>query len=189
MSATHRRPSRFARLLVLAAAACVAPTAAHTAPAPPAAEDRDRDLGSIDGILDRLYGAISGPAGPRDWDAFRTLFAPGARLIPTVRRPGEPAAARVLTPDEFVEASAPRLKEEGFFEREVARRVDRFGAMAHVFSTYESRHAKDDAKPFSRGINSIQLLDDGRRWWVVTIFWDAERAGTTIPPEYLPRQE
>jgi hypothetical protein len=182
MPATRHRHVHLARLLIVA-------TVASAAIAPASAEDRDKELGSIDGILDRLYGAISGPAGPRDWDALRTLFAPGARLIPTARRQGQAPAARVLTVDEFIEASAPRLKEEGFFEREIARRTDRFGAVAHVFSTYESRHAKGDEKPFSRGINSIQLLDDGHRWWVVTIFWDAERPGSAIPSEYLPRQE
>ncbi|WP_165226715.1 hypothetical protein [Aquisphaera insulae] len=189
MPATRQRPVKLARLLILAAAACLARPAGNLASEPPPAQDRDKELGSIDGIADRLYGVISGPAGPRDWDAFRKLFVPGARLIPTVRRNGEAPSARVLTVDEFADRAGANSLKEGFFEREIARRVDRFGAIAHVFSTYESRHAKEDAKPFSRGINSIQLLDDGHRWWVVTIFWDAERPGTPLPSEYLPRQE
>jgi hypothetical protein len=53
-----------------------------------------------------------------------------------------------------------------------------------VFSTYESRHALADAKPFERGINSFQLLYDGQRWWVVTIYWQGERPGLPIPPQY-----
>jgi hypothetical protein len=41
--------------------------------------------------------------------------------------------------------------------------------MTQVFSSYESRHAPGE-KPFERGINSVQLLNDGKRWWVVSIF-------------------
>jgi hypothetical protein len=75
---------------------------------------------------------------------------------------------------------------QGFFEREAHRTTESFGDIVEVFSTYESRHAKDDAKPFVRGINSIQLLKDGDRYWVVNILWDAERPGTEIPAKYLP---
>jgi hypothetical protein len=97
-------------------------------------------------------------------------------------------SSRVLSVDEFLQAIEPRVKEEGFFEREIARRVERFGAIAHVFSTYESRRAETDPQPFARGINSIQLFFDGQRWWVVTIFWDSERPNQPIPAEYLPKR-
>ena len=67
----------------------------------------------------------------------------------------------------------------------MARRADGFGHIMHVFSTYESRHREDDPEPFARGINSIQLMNDGRRWWVVSIFWEAESPQAPIPREYL----
>ena len=69
------------------------------------------------------------------------------------------------------------LKRDGFWEREIARRVDRYGNVAHVFSTYESRVNSPDTAPFSRGIKRIQLVTNGERWWVVTIVWDFERQG------------
>ena len=155
--------------------------------APPAA--RAEDVRSIDAILAGLYGTISGPAGPRDWDRLRGLCLPGARLIPCRQGAEGTAAARVLTLEEFIKASEPALRQRGFFEREIHRRVERFGAVAHVFSTYESRHAAGDAEPFARGINSIQLFHDGARWWVVTIFWDSERPDQPIPADYLPPRE
>ncbi len=147
---------------------------------------RPADVGSLEAIIDSLYDSISGPAGPRDWNRVRGLFLPGARLIPAVHREDGTTAARVLTVDEFIKASEPRLKQEGFFECEIHRRIERFGAVAHVFSTYESRHAPTDARPFARGINSIQLFFDGHRWWVVTIFWDREHPDQPIPPSHLP---
>lgn len=168
--------------------ACLAGSVTAQQPTPtdaPAANHAD--VASVDAIIKVLYDVISGPAGQkRDWDRFRSLFAPGARLIPTRQRPNEPAAAVVLDPEGYIQRSAPLLEERGFFEREVFRKTESFGRITHIFSTYSSFHTAADTAPFSRGINSIQLLNDGTRWWIVTIYWDAERPGLTLPPEYLP---
>jgi hypothetical protein len=153
------------------------------------------DVKSMDAIVGAIYDVISGPAGQRDWDRMRSLFLPGARLIRCFRpaqaqeKEKRPATirARVMTVDEFIKLADPTVKAEGFFEREISRRVERFGAIAHIFSTYESRRALGDPQPFARGINSIQLFFDGQRWWAVTIFWDSERPGQAIPSEYLPK--
>jgi hypothetical protein len=172
-----------------------ASAAAPQATAPAAAP---ADVATSDSILAALYDVISGPAGKkRDWDRFRSLFAPGARLIPTFARrpPGtapdapltgkEEYGARAITPEEYIERSGPFLEGQGFFEREVARRTEQYGHILHAFSTYEARHKAEDAKPFMRGINSIQLMNDGRRWWVVTVFWEAESAQTPLPEKFL----
>ena len=94
-------------------------------------------------------------------------------------------ASRVRTPEEYITRSAPLLEQNGFFEREISRRTEKFGNIAHLFSTYESRHKAEDEKPFARGINSIQLMNDGKRWWVVTILWQGEDEKTPLPAEYL----
>jgi hypothetical protein len=160
--------------------------AAPTPAAVPAA--RPADVASLDAILAALYDVISGPAGQqRDWDRFRSLFVPGARLIPTGGPAGQPPRATVWSPDEYVQRAAPGLERDGFFEREIGRTVDTFGRITQVFSAYDSKRLPTDEKPFQRGINSIQLLNDGTRWWVVTIYWDAERPDNPIPPRYLTR--
>ena len=161
-------------------------------------EARTGDVGSPEQIVAALYDTISGPAGQRDWDRLRSLFIPGGRLMPTGPRlpPGaspdappteaEEFATQVLDVEGYVERADKFFREHGFFEREVASRADGFGHIMHVFSTYESRHREDDPEPFARGINSIQLMNDGRRWWVVSIFWEAEGPQAPIPREYLP---
>jgi hypothetical protein len=147
------------------------------------------DVATMDSIIAALYDVISGPPGKRDWDRFRSLFIPGARLIPTgIRQTGE-ASSRVLTPEDYIQRSAPFLEKEGFFEHEVSRRTEKFANIAHLFSTYESRHTKDEAKPFARGINSIQLMNDGKRWWIVTVFWQGEDAKNHLPAEYLKTRD
>ena len=144
------------------------------------------DVASVDSIIAAVYDVISGPAGKkRDWDRMRSLFLPGARLIPTGARPGGAYGSRVLTVDEYIERSSGFFDKEGFYEKEVARTTEQFGQIVHAFSTYESKHAPDEAKPFQRGINSIQLMNDGKRWWIVTIFWQGEDEKTPLPEKYL----
>ena len=151
------------------------------------------DVDSVDHLIASLYDVISGPAGkPRDWDRFRSLFLPDGRL--GVIRPDTPASAEqpvrksdavLLTPDMYVERDDPYFKTHGFFERSIANRVDEFGNLVHVWSTYESRHAAEDATPFTRGINSIQIVHAQGRFWIASIMWDDERSGLTLPEKYL----
>jgi len=159
------------------------PLKAETTPAPAASP---ADVGSLDAIIAAVYDVISGPAGKkRDWDRMRSLFIPGARLIPTGTRQAGGYGSRVFTVDEYIGRASGFFEKEGFYEREAARRTEQFGRIAHVFSTYESRHGADDAKPFQRGINSIQLMNDGTRWWIVTIFWQGEDEKNPLPEKYL----
>ena len=153
---------------------------------PPAANPAD--VGSPDAILAALYDVISGPAGqPRDWNRFRSLFLPGARLVPTGRRPDGSTGARVLSPEDYVARTTPVFEKDGFYEKEIARRSERFGNILHAFSTYEARRKADDAQPFLRGINSIQLYFDGARWWILTVLWQPETPDSPLPKDYLPR--
>jgi hypothetical protein len=134
-------------------------------------------------VVRAVYEVISGPAGARDWARFRLLFAEGARLIPS-RVTAEGPSATVLTPDDFAKRLGANSEKAAFYESETAQRVETFGNIAHVFSTYESRRGPEE-KPFARGINSFQLVKIGSAWKVMTILWDAEREGNPIPEKYL----
>ena len=144
------------------------------------------DVQSVDAIVASLYDVISGPAGQaRNWNRFRSLFVPDARLIPTRHdKTGNGADVVLYTVEQYQERATP-LMAQGFFEHGIHNTTESFGNIVHVFSSYESRHTKD-GEPFQRGINSIQLLKDGNRYWVVTIFWDGETPTTPIPAKYLP---
>ncbi|HZM87706.1 MAG TPA: hypothetical protein VFF31_14390 [Blastocatellia bacterium] len=146
------------------------------------------DVASVDSIVAALYDVISGPAGKkRDWDRMRSLFIPGARLIPTGKRQSGEISSRVLTVEDYINGSSKALEEGGFFEKEIARRTELYGNIAHVFSTYDSRRKAEDPKPFARGINSIQLMNDGKRWWIVTVFWQGEGPDNPLPEKYLKK--
>ena len=146
------------------------------------------DVNTVDGIITALYDSISGPAGfERDAERFRALFLEdGARLIRTVIDEDGRATAVVMGVDEYLKAANEYFRTNGFYEREIARRVERFGHVTHALSTYDSKRDASDAEPFARGVNSIQLFHDGSRYYVVTIFWDFERPDNPVPAEYLP---
>lgn len=173
-------------LLVLGLALASSPLAAQAAAPPAAPAPRPDDVKSMDAIIAALYNVISGPAGQqRDWDRMRSLFVPGARLIPAVYRPDSVPRLRQLSVEDYITLAGPSLEKNGFFETEIARQVDQYGGVVQAFSTYESRHKADDPKPFVRGINSIQLFNDGQRWWVVTVLWEGERPDNPIPEKFL----
>jgi hypothetical protein len=143
------------------------------------------DVASIDGIVTALYNVISGPAGEqRNWDRFRSLFIPEAKLIQTGFPQGSPTArAQLMTPDDFITGASQVFEQRGFFESEAGHIIERFETIAHVFSTYESRW-EPEGEVFQRGINSIQLMWDGQRWWIVNVIWHGVPANTELPERY-----
>jgi hypothetical protein len=149
------------------------------------------DWSSVDAIVTALYASVShGPEYEPNWKRLRTLFLPDARIVPPMASGA--AALAVLDPAAFearvrryIEGRRERRERLGFTEREIARRENRFGNVCQVFSTYETRWAPHEAPPFARGVHAILLVDDGRRWWIAALAWDAERPENPIPPELL----
>jgi hypothetical protein len=144
------------------------------------------DVSSADALIKAVYDVISGPAGEkRNWDRMRTLFVPDARMIPTGRKANGEGARRSMSAEDYITNSGPFLEKNGFFETEIGRKTEQYGNIVHVFSTYESRKLKGDEKPFMRGINSFQLWNDGKRWWVINIMWESETKENPIPEKYI----
>ena len=178
----------FGLTLLMLAAGSLSPSNLVLAqqPSPATASANPADVNSIDAILDAAYDVISGPAGKqRDWDRFRSLFIPEARFIIASPTKEGGVGARVLDIPSFTAMFTGHVATNGFFERDIARRTESYGNIAHVFSTYESRHNAGDAKPFARGINSFQLMNDSKRWWIVDIYWQHEGPSNPIPKKYL----
>lgn len=145
------------------------------------------DVESLDAIIDALYDVISGPAGEkRDWDRMRSLFIPEGRLIPSGYNQQGVGGYRMWSVDEYVSTAGAQLEASGFFEVEISRVTETYGSVTHIFSTYESRRKADDKDPFTRGINSIQVMNDGSRYWIVNVFWMGENPRYPIPEKYLP---
>jgi hypothetical protein len=144
------------------------------------------DVKSVDSLLAALYDVISGAAGERDWSRFRSLFLPNARLTSAEKTPDGVIHVRPSSVEDYVRLGGDYFLKNGFFEKPIVSRVETFGNVAQVFSSYESRHALGEA-PFARGINSLQMLYDGKRWWVVNILWDEERPDNPLPKDFATK--
>ena len=152
-------------------------------------KDYSNKVNSIDSTIKTLYSVISGEKGEaRNWELFKYLFHKDAKLIPSGTNRLGKTGARFMTPQGYIDTSGKWLVENGFFEKEIGRKTEQFGNIAHVFSTYESFRSEKETKPFMRGINSIQLLYDGTRWWILNVYWQQENEKQPIPKKYLNKQ-
>lgn len=138
------------------------------------------DVKSIEAIVNAAYASISGSAGPRNWDRFRSLFLPQARFTQVGKNPDGSTFIISWNEEEFIRDAGAIFSKEPFYENAVVNLPQSYGGMTQVFSSYESKRTPD-GKPFERGINSFQVLNDGKRWWIVSIFWDSERPDNPLP--------
>lgn len=144
-------------------------------------------VSTLDATIKSLYDVISGEKNePRNWKQFKFLFKPDAKLIAAGKDKNGNYRTHFMTPEDYIKSSGKWLVNNGFIETEIHRNLDTFGNIAHAFSTYHAFHSATDEEPFMRGINSIQLTNDGSRWWIVNIFWTQESRRNPIPDKYLP---
>ncbi len=167
-------------------AVLLAPSSVHAQEAAP------EDVASPEAIVAATYESIQRAPGENyDWPRFRSLFIPEARLIPNKEQTG--GQFRVLSPQDFIDwaDSATTIggpNDRGFSESEIHSKVERYGDIAHVFSTYQ-KHFWNDERVLGRGINTFQLVYHADRWWVVGIVWDEPTGAGPIPDQYLPQGE
>ncbi len=152
------------------------------------------DGSSVDTIVAALYAAVShGPDSEPNWKRLRALFLPGAIVVPP-KRPGAETVSALDAAgfEDRIRRSIAGRRERGerlgFTEREIARRENRFGAVCQVFSTYETLWSPHERPPFSRGVHSIQLVSDGRRWWIAVPRLGRRAAGPARSPRSFSRR-
>jgi hypothetical protein len=151
----------------------------------PVVEPKAEDVGSIDGIVKTFYEVISGGVGvPRQWSRDKTLYIPDIRFVAMSERGGK-IDATVGSHQEYVDGANDFFVREGFAEKEIKRVTKKFGNIAHVFSTYEYS-TSGKTKMSGRGVNSLELFFDGKRWWISSVTWEEERPNNPLPKEFLP---
>jgi hypothetical protein len=142
------------------------------------------DVASIDAVIKSTYDVISGPAGPRNWDRFHSLFLPSAKMGAAVTRPDGTAVFRSFTPAEYQRNNGPHFTQSGFFEEELGRQMTQFGNLAHVQSAYQYRLTQG-GKVEKRGVNFMTLVKSENRWWIAEIVWQEEGANNPIPANLM----
>jgi hypothetical protein len=142
------------------------------------------DVQTLDGIMKAYYEVVSGAEGEaRYWDRDKSLHVPGAQVVITGTA-GDSLAIRKVSIGEW-HAQSGEVQGASFFEYEVAREVRQHGSTVHVWSTYESK-SDPDGEVTSQGINSIEMIWDGSRYWITS--WTFDGRGTPVPLEYQPQQ-
>lgn len=183
------------RPLLVVLALVAAPALVHAQSRGPAEIAGDIAVAVVDSVADTatpealvaaLYDTISGPVGQaRDWARFRRLFASDGRLVALGRRPDGTIAKRSFTPDDYVTRNGSFLVTNGFTERETHRVMHRYGHVVHVFSAYEGTFTQNGTPGVVRGVNSIQLVETGGRWRILTVLWNDEAtAGEPVPASF-----
>src|SRR5262249_5180389 len=154
----------------------------------PKQEPRPEDVTTIEGIVKASYETISGGVGvPRQWGRDRTLFASSVRYISIGK--DKAGALKVSTSDyqEYLDESDDFVVKQGFTEVELGHKIERFGNVATVLSSYEGK-LQSTGKVVTRGVNIFSLYFDGKRWWIQTMLWDEETPQNPIPAELLPKK-
>lgn len=142
---------------------------------------------SIDSIVSSIYEVVSGKKGEeRDWKLHKTIFHPEARIISTYRNNEGEYEISFLSVDEYMKKYRSYFKGITLFEKDSNREIEINNNMAHVFSTFESYKNQNDSIPFKIGTASIQLYNDGERWYVLNMYYKNESKEDKVPSKYLP---
>ena len=119
------------------------------------------DEEAIGAVIDEMYAMISGPAGPREWSRQDNCFLPEARQVRTwVDEQGRPQKLS-MTLEEYEANTTPFFNSNPFHEVETSRRIDLFGNMAHVWSSYEARKSPSSGAASIRSSCSAIPTRDG----------------------------
>ena len=144
---------------------------------------RLEDVSSVDAIIKASYEALSGAPDKLDLQRFKSLFAPDTRLATAKDDENGKPTYSLRSVDEFLAAVA--LRKLAMVEREIARRTETYENMVQVWSTYDLITDDNGVQRHQRGINSILLVYDGQRWWIVGAIWRNEVPGKPVPEKYL----
>jgi hypothetical protein len=143
-----------------------------------------------DSLIDQMYEVLSGPPGDHDWELFRSLFHEKSIMGAAATEAQGHQTYRSSTPEEYIERNDAFFRKRGFYVEETHRITEQFGDVMHLFSTYQYRLDADGLEQpqglgqSGRGINSIQLIHDANRWWIISIQYTNERPDLPIPEPY-----
>jgi hypothetical protein len=145
------------------------------------------NVSTLDGIMKAYYDVVTVKKGEKvSYERDSLLHIANAHVgSGYIDKQGKQKFS-YMTLKEYHRRSDDMLSRDGFDEKEISRKVEHFGSIYHVFSTYESRNVAG-GPVIERGINSIELFNDGTRFWILAWFFDGERKDNPIPGEYLKK--
>jgi len=141
----------------------------------------ENDVKTIDALIKASYEVVSGEKGvKRQWERDNYLHHPKAVYSYFDTHKGEQVT---MTLQEFHKETDDMVFSTAFYENEINREVRIFGNIAQVWSTYETRLEKD-GKVERRGINSLQLIFENSRWYIISWIFSGENENNIIPKTF-----
>ncbi len=134
----------------------------------------------IDRVITTLYDVISGPPGERNWKLFLSLFHDDANMGSITFDQEGASSFRSFTPKEYIDRNGKYFVENGFYEEEVKRKVNLYGHIAQVWTSYQILTGEDGPVRL-KGINAIQLVFENNMWKITNIIWQAENENFPLP--------
>jgi len=145
------------------------------------------EVSTLDGIMKAYYDVVTVKKGGKvsyERDSLLHITNAGVGML-QIDKEGK-TVLQYITLKEYHRLSDAYLEKNGFDEKEINRKLEKFGNIYHVWSTYESRNTAD-GPVIERGINSVELFFDGKRFWITSWIFDSERRDNPIPKEYLEK--
>ncbi len=141
----------------------------------------ENDAKTIDALMKASYEVVSGEKGTkRQWERDNYLHHPKAVYSFFDKEKQEQLT---MTLQEFHKETDQMVMGTSFYENEVNREVRIFGNIAQVWSTYETRLEKN-GKVERRGINSVQLIFENDRWYIISWIFCGETNNNLIPKTF-----
>lgn len=142
-------------------------------------------VSTLNGIIKAYYDVVTVEKGGKVYyERDSLLHWPNVMVGSTSVSKSGKMTFHYMSLKEYHQRSDASLAAKGFDEREISRKVEQFGTIYHVWSTYESRNTHN-GPVIERGINSIEMFFDGTRFWILGWFYDGERKDNPIPAKYL----
>jgi hypothetical protein len=114
-------------------------------------------------------------------DRLNPQGQPEARLVRTgLNADGSPFAL-VMSLDEYIANVEELLMEIRFSEIEIVHEAVVFGNVARLTSVYEFSRRSSTETTQGRGVNFFTLIFSEGQWRIMSIVWDNERAGLSLP--------
>ncbi|WP_158790357.1 hypothetical protein [Granulicella sp. L60] len=147
---------------------------------------RPADVASPEALLAALHDSVSGPQGPVDWDRFRSLFLPSARLGSTRTDVNGVTRITSSTVEELISSGAAEREKVPWYEEILVKHLERFDHIAVAFYSHDDRSSLQ-GPPIQQSVNVCVMLYDGSRWWIQSASWEAVPKFRSLPPELDPR--
>lgn len=145
-------------------------------------------MASPKAVVLALHASISGRLDVIDWNRFRSLFLPGARVGDAgIESNGKPQIT-FESVESFIHDASGAGADPGVFNQETVFKVhiEQFGNIANAFYSHSAVETQSGKTDDVRRVNSCQMLFDGKRWWIASAVWNESLKKWDLPADLEP---